>query len=85
MPLRPSTTPTRSPVHFVLGNFFFAMFSISLIIFSFFAVTWLAVLQDVRSMNDRMFSNVTGVRLCLYRNDWTSLTTVIVVDMDTWR
>ena len=52
------------PVHFVLGNFFIATFSISLIIFLiFFTVTWFAVLQDARSMNDRVLSNVSGVSL----------------------
>lgn len=76
---RPSTTPTRSPVHFVLGNFFFAMFSISLIIFFFFfAITWLTALQDVPSINDQMFSNMSGVSLYLYHNDWTPLTTIVL-------
>ena len=46
--------PTPSLVHFVLGNFALAMFLISLIIsIVFFAVTWLTVLRDPRSMNDQ--------------------------------
>ena len=43
-----NTTPrTQSLIHFVLGNFFFAMFSISLTLsIIFFAATWFTVLRD---------------------------------------
>ena len=63
----PSTVYTQSPIHFVLTNFFIAMFLISLVIFViFFAVTWL-ILRDARMVDLRMFSNSTGpgVSLCL--------------------
>jgi len=66
----PPALSTRSPVHFVLGNFLFATFLISLIIFIiFFAVTWFTVLQDARLMNDWVHSNVAGVSMCLHDNE----------------
>ena len=67
---RPSILPTQSPVHIVLGNFFFAMSSISLIIFIiFFVVTWFTVVQDARSTSKWVLSNVTGVSMCLCHNE----------------
>ena len=65
----PSTPPTRSPAHFVLGNFSLAMALIFLIIFTiFFVVTWFTAVQDARSiMNDRAFINATGVSLFIPR------------------
>ena len=81
---RPSVLSTQSPVHLVLGNFFFATSSISLIVFTiFFAVTWFTVLQDARSMNDWVLSNVTGVSLCLYHDERVSLMTDVAVGVDT--
>ena len=66
----PPILSARSPVHFVLDNFFFATSLISLTIFIiFFIATWFTVLQDARSMNDRVLSNATGVSLCLYPNE----------------
>lgn len=64
---RPSTISTQSPIHFVLGNFVFAVLSITLIIFTFFfAVTWFTVFRDARSTTDRILSNsATGVSTCL--------------------
>ena len=66
-PMSPShTLSIRSPVDFVLGNFFLATFLISLIILiASFIVTWFTVLQDARFVNDRALLNATGVRLCL--------------------
>ena len=63
---RPSTpVPSQSPAHPVLGNFLLAISSISLAIFTiFFGVAWFTVVQDARSMGDRIFSNVTGVSPC---------------------
>ena len=76
--------PTPFLVHFVLGNFAFAMFFISLIVFIvFFAVTWLTVLRDARSMVDQVLSNVTGVSLSLCFNRCASLTAVVAVGIDT--
>ena len=66
----PSSPSTRPPAHYVLGNFFLATSLISLIIFTIFlTVTWLTVLQDARSMNDRVLSNVTGVSIRLRHNE----------------
>ena len=63
----PSIHSTQSPVNFALGNFFFAMSWISLIVFTAFsAVTWFTVLQDARSMTDWVLPNATGVSLYLY-------------------
>ena len=74
----PSVHSTRSPINFALDNFFFAMSLISLIVFTTFsAVTWFTVLQDARSMNDRVFPNATGVSLCLYQNERALLTTLL--------
>ena len=68
---RSSTLPTQSPLYFLLGNFFFAMSLISLILSAiFFAVAWFTVVRDARSMNDRMLSNATGVSLCSCHNKW---------------
>ena len=67
-----SVLSPRSLVRFVLGNIFVAMFLISLTIFIiFFAVNWF-ILRDVRSMNVNLqvFSNSTGVSLCLYHSEW---------------
>lgn len=58
-----STFSTRSQA--VLGNFFFATSLIALIIVTiFFIVIYFTVLQDAWSMNDRVFSNTTGVSRC---------------------
>jgi len=58
--------PTPSLVRSVLGNFAFAMLLISLIIFIvFFAVAWLTVLRDARSMRDQVLSNATGVSISI--------------------
>ena len=81
---RPSTLSVRSPLRFVLGNFFLAVFLISLVISTtFFAVAWFTVFRDARSMNHQVVSNVTGVSLHLHYNEWTSLTTVVTVGVDT--
>jgi len=63
----PSAISTQSPVHFVLGNFFFAVFLITLIIFTFFfAVTWFTVFQDAQSITDWILpNNATGVSTCV--------------------
>ena len=79
----PSILSTRSAIHLVLDNFFFAMSLMSLAVFTcFFAVTWFTVLQDAQSMNDWVLSNVTGVSLCLYHNGRTLLMTVVAVGVD---
>ena len=83
--LRPPTLYTRCSIHFVLGNFFVAIPLISLIIFViFFAVTWF-VLWDARSLNLRVFSNSTGVSLCLYHDERTSLMAFVVIVVNTRR
>lgn len=87
IPHHPLALPTRSPVHFVLGNFLFATFLITLIIFiAFFTLTWFTVLQSARSMNDWVLSNAVGVSLCLHDNEKTSLmiTAEIGVDTRSW-
>ena len=78
---RPPALSIRSPARFMLGNFFIAMVLISLIIFIiFFAVTRFT-LRDAQPMDFRVFSNSTGVSLCLYHDEWMSLiTAVIAVD-----
>jgi len=81
----PSAFSTRSPVQFVLGNFFLAMFLISLIILLLFStVTWLTVLQDVRSMSG--LSDATGVSLRSCHSEWTLLMVVVeaVIDTRAW-
>jgi len=71
-------------VRFVLGNFAFAMFFISLIVFIvFFAVTWLTVLRDARSMIDQVLSNATGVSLSLCFNRCALLTAIVAIGIDT--
>ena len=80
-----SVLSPRSLVRFVLGNIFVAMFLISLIIFViFFAVNWF-ILRDVRSMgvNLQVFSNSTGVSLCLYYNEWVTLMTIVATGINT--
>ena len=80
----PSIHSTQSPVHFVLGHFFFAMSLISLIVFATFsAVTWFTVLQDARSMSYRVLPNATGVSLCIYHNEWTLLTIAAAIGINT--
>ena len=77
---RSSALSTRSPVHFVLGNFFFAMFLISLVIsVIFFAVAWFTVLRDAWSMDHPVPYNGTGVSQSLYHSGWTLLMTVVNV------
>jgi len=63
----PSPIPAQSHIHFVLGNVFFTVFLITLIIFTFFfVVTWFTVFQDARSITDRVPpNNTTGVSMCL--------------------
>ena len=59
-----ATPLTSSLIHFVLGNFFLAMFSISLVLsIAFFAVAWFTVLRDTRLMKDQVFHDVNGVSL----------------------
>ena len=80
-----STLYTRSSIYLVLGNFFIAMFLISVIIFLIFlTVNWF-ILQDTRSLNHRVFSNSTGVSLCLYHNEWMSSMTVVMLVINTRR
>jgi hypothetical protein len=77
-------SPTPSLVHFVLGNFAFAMTLISLIVFiAFFAVTWLTVLRDARSMRDQVLSNAAGVSLSFCFNGCALLTVVVAVGINT--
>ena len=76
--------PTPSTVHFVLGKFAFAMSLISLIILiPFFAVAWLTVFRDARSMSDQVLSNATGVSLSPYFNEHALLTVVVVIGINT--
>jgi len=76
--------PTPSLVHFVLGNFTFAMSLISLIIFiPFFAVAWLTVFRDAWSMRDQVLSNATGVSLSPYFNEHTLLTIIVAIGINT--
>jgi len=57
-----ASPPTPPLIHFVLGNFFFATFLISLIIsIIFFAVTWFTIFHDARLMRDQALSNANGV------------------------
>ena len=54
--------PTPPLVHFFLGKFTLAIFLISLIIFIVvFAVAWLTIFRDARSMSDQVLFNATGV------------------------
>jgi len=54
-------------VHFVLGNFFLAMFLVSLTIFTLLLnMTWFTVLRDARLMRDQAFSNTARVSYHLY-------------------
>jgi len=74
--------PTPSLIHFVLGNFAFAMFLIFLLIFIvFFVVTWLTVLRDARLVRDQVHSNVTGVSISCF-NGCALLTVVVTVDIN---
>jgi len=76
--------PTPSLIRFVLGNFFFATFSIFLTLFIVFtAVTWLTVLRDARSMRDQVLSNANGVSLYAYCNKRVLLTVTIPVGINT--
>jgi len=78
----PSAFSTRSPVQFVLGNFFLAIFLISLIVLLLFStVTWFTVLQDARSMSD--LSDATGVSLGSCHNEWTLLMAAVEAVIDT--
>lgn len=71
---RPSAFYARSHIRFVLGNFFVAMFLISLVILIiFFAVAWF-ILRDTRSMNLQVFSNSTGVSLYLHHKQMLLMT-----------
>lgn len=80
----PSIHSTQSPVNFALDNFFFAMSLISLIVFTTFsAMTWFTVLQDTRSMTDRVLLNATGVSLCLYQNERALPTIIVAIGIDT--
>jgi len=76
--------PTPSLIHSVLGNFAFAVFLISLaVLIVFFAVTWLTVLRDARSMKDQVLSNVTGASLPLYFNGCVLLTAAVALGINT--
>ena len=76
--------PTPSTVHFVLGKFAFAMSLISLIILiPFFAVAWLTVFRDARSVSDQVLSNATGVSLSPYFNEHALLMVVVVIGINT--
>jgi len=76
--------PTPFLVDFVLGNFAIAMSLISFVVLTvFFAMTWLTVFRDARSMIDQVLSNATGVRLSLYFNRCALLTVVAAVGIDT--
>ena len=76
--------PIPSLVHFILGNFAFAMFLISLIIFIVsFAVTWFTVLRDARLMKDQVLSDTTGVGLSFCFNKCALLTVVAAIAIDT--
>jgi len=76
--------PTPSLTRFVLGNFFFATFSIFLTLFIvFFAVTWFTVLRDARLMRDQVLSDVNGVSLYVYCNKRVLLTVVVMVGINT--
>jgi len=78
------TPPTPSLIHFVLGNFVISMSLISLIISTvFFAVTWLTVLRDARSMKDQVLSNTTGVSLSPCFNGYVLLTVAVMVGINT--
>jgi len=62
-----ATPPTPSLIHLALNNFFFAMFSISLILFIvFFTLAWFTVLWETRLMKDQVLSNTNGVSLHTY-------------------
>ena len=77
--------PTPSLVYFVLGNFALAMLLISLIILiPSFAVAWLTVFRDARSMSDQVLSNATGVSLSPYFNEHPLLTVVVTIGINTW-
>jgi len=79
----PSILSAQSPVHFLLGNFF-AMPLISLIIFIIFiTVTWFTVLQDARSVNDRILSNATGEPVFTPSSERASLITFAELGVDT--
>ena len=59
-----ATPLTSSLIHFVLGNFFLALFSISLVLsIAFFAVAWFTVLRDTLLMKDQVLHDVNGVSL----------------------
>ena len=80
-----ATPLTSSLIHFVLGNFFLAMFSISLILsITFFAVAWFTVLRNTRLMKDQVLHDVNGVSLYICYNKWVLTTAVIVVGFSTW-
>ena len=62
-----TTPPTQSLIHFVLGNFFFAMFSISLTLsIIFFAATWFTVLRNGRLMKDQAHPDPNAVSLHIH-------------------
>jgi len=76
--------PTPSIIRSVLGSFAFAVFLISLAILTvFFAVTWLTVLRDARSMKDQILSDVAGVSLALYFNGCVLLTAAAALGINT--
>ena len=76
--------PTPSLIHSVLGNFAFAVSLISLaILIVFFAVIWLTVLRDARSMRDQVLSNVTGVSPPLCLNGCALLTVAAALGINT--
>lgn len=68
-----------------LGNFFFAITWISLIVsIVFFIVAWVTVVPDALFVNNRVPLNTTGVSVHPHRGRWNPLLTVsIVVAIDT--
>ena len=68
-----------------LGNFFFAITWISLIVsIVFFIVAWVTVVPDALFVNNRVPLNTTGVSVHPHRDRWNPLLTVsIVVAIDT--
>jgi len=70
-------------VNFILGNFAFAMFLISLVTsIVFFAVAWFTVIRDARLMRDQILSNATGVSLFFYLYRCALLTLVVAIGID---
>jgi len=62
------TTPSTPPlIHFVLENFFLAMFSISLTLFIiFFVMAWLTAPHHTRLMKEQVLPDVNAVSLHIH-------------------